>query len=343
VLIGSTNEKLQRWGHDQLEAFGSGKERKRTEWASLARDLVREGYLRRDAERYNVLDVTEKGQAVLDGRVQAMLTESPALPASTRRVAIECDETLFERLRALRKRLADEQNVAAYIVFSDVALRQMSREYPATEEEFSRISGVGDKKLREFGEAFMREIAEHLRSNPRQTFTHAQVRGSEAREGRTQRELGDSPALTLRRFREGKSVDEIAAERGLVVGTIASHLAFAAEAGEEVDLARFLTPEQEKEIEAAFESIGWRNIVGARERLGARYEYGALRIYRAMRGPDRREDAAQTNVVETSLPSETRLRGVSTVAEEGPALGSARACRTTESPARSPASAPAPA
>ena len=337
VLIGSSNEKLRRWGHDQLEAFASGKERKRTEWAALARDLVRAGYLRRDAERYNVLDVTEKGQAVLDGRFQAMLAERPELPISARRVAIECDETLFERLRALRKRLADERDVPAYVVFSDVALRQMAREYPASEREFSRISGVSAVRLRDFGAAFMREIAEHLRTSPRQTFARAQVRGSEPRrEGRTQRELGDSAALTLRSFREGKSVEEIAGERGLVVGTIASHLAFAAEAGEDVDLARFLTPEQEKEIEAAFEGIGWQNIVGARERLGERYEYGVLRIYRAMRMPN-------TARVDTPRRGVTTPNGVPTAEEEGPALGSTTAFRTTVSPASSPASAPAPA
>jgi ATP-dependent DNA helicase RecQ len=265
-----------------------------------------------------------------------MLTESPELPASGRRVAIECDETLFERLRALRKRLADEQNVAAYIVFSDVALRQMAREYPANEREFSRISGVGERKLREFGAAFMREVAEHLRSNPRQTFARTQGWGPEPRKG-GRRELGDSPALTLRRFRDGQTVEDIARERGLAMSTIANHLAYAAEAGEEIDLSRFLTLEQQQEIAQAVEAVEWQNIVGAREKLGERYEYPVLRIYRAMRGPGRLEDAAQTTVLETSL------RSVPTAEEEGPALGSTTAFRTTESPASSPASAPAPA
>ena len=104
------------------------------------------------------------------------------------------------------------------------------------------------------------EIAEHLRSNPRQTFAPAH-RSSEAK----RRELGDSPALTLRRFREGKSVAEISQERGFVSGTILNHLGEAAEGGEEIDLTRFLTAEQESEIKAAFEAINWQNIVGARE------------------------------------------------------------------------------
>ena len=83
---------------------------------------------------------------------------------------ITCDEALFERLRDLRKKLADERDVPAYIIFSDVALRQMARNYPKSESDFARISGVGEKKLREFGEVFLNEIALHLATNPRQIF-----------------------------------------------------------------------------------------------------------------------------------------------------------------------------
>ena len=77
---------------------------------------------------------------------------------------------LFERLRELRKRLADERGVPPYIVFSDVALRQMARFYPATGREFARISGVGERKLAEFGPLFLAEIDQHVRLNPRQMF-----------------------------------------------------------------------------------------------------------------------------------------------------------------------------
>jgi len=75
---------------------------------------------------------------------------------------------LFERLRQLRKQLADQQAVPPYIIFSDVSLRQMARQYPEDEREFARISGVGERKLQEFGVAFLAEIAAHLQTNPRQ-------------------------------------------------------------------------------------------------------------------------------------------------------------------------------
>src|SRR5216110_1430048 len=91
-------------------------------------------------------------------------------PQTHREGEIACDEALFERLRRLRKQLADEQAVPPYIIFSDVSLRQMARQYPTNEREFARISGVGERKLREFGAAFLAEIAAHLQTNPRQIF-----------------------------------------------------------------------------------------------------------------------------------------------------------------------------
>jgi ATP-dependent DNA helicase RecQ len=77
---------------------------------------------------------------------------------------------LFDELRRLRKTIADERSLPAYIVFSDVSLRQMARYYPTTETEFARISGVGEKKLADFGSAFIELIVSYLKKNPRQTF-----------------------------------------------------------------------------------------------------------------------------------------------------------------------------
>ncbi len=77
---------------------------------------------------------------------------------------ILCDEALFERLRRLRRTLADSRHVPPYIVFSDVSLRQMARDLPRDESSFLRISGVGEKKLREFGDRFLAEITSYLLS-----------------------------------------------------------------------------------------------------------------------------------------------------------------------------------
>src|SRR5208337_1963504 len=120
-------------------------------------------------------------------------------------------------------------------IFSDVALRQMARFYPANAHDFSRISGVGERKLREFGEVFLREIAAHLRTNARQIFADDSfTSGTGASPVRAGRGLSDTVRETLHFFRQGKSVPEISRLRSLKDGTIFSHLEEAMLAGEAI-------------------------------------------------------------------------------------------------------------
>ena len=279
VLTSADTEKIRKWDHAQLSTFGIGKEHSRPEWAAIGRELVRLGFLRQTTEKFSVLELTNAGAAILKSRTKVTLTKPVTAPEKqTRHVGeIACDEVLFERLRELRKRLADEHDVPAYIIFSDVSLRQMARNYPESESDFARISGVGEKKLREYGEVFLNEIALHLATNPRQIFAEDSFVVPLPQRS----QVGDSARETLRHFRAGESVEQIAASRGLVAGTIYGHLATAIEAGEEIDLAQLLDNEAQAEIAAAFKRTGWGNIVGARELLGEKYDYGLLRIFRA--------------------------------------------------------------
>src|SRR5206468_12395740 len=118
------------------------------------------------------LALSAEGLANLKQRKRINLTRPvTASPAQTHRAGeIACDEVLFERLCRLRKELADERNLPTHIILSDVTLRKMAREYPLSTSEMARISGMVDKKLREFGPALLREISAHLETNPRQMF-----------------------------------------------------------------------------------------------------------------------------------------------------------------------------
>jgi ATP-dependent DNA helicase RecQ len=225
VLTGADTEKIRKWNHAQLSTFGIGKEHSRPEWAAIGRELIRLGYVRQTADKFSVLELTNNGAAVLKSRATVKLTKPAVAPETkTHHVGeIACDEVLFERLRDLRKKLADERDVPAYIIFSDVALRQMARNYPESENDFARISGVGEKKLREFGEVFLNEIALHLAMNPRQIFAEESFVVPLIRKT----SLNDTTRETLRRFRAGESVEQIAAARGFAVSTIYGHLAAA--------------------------------------------------------------------------------------------------------------------
>jgi len=280
VLTGADTEKIRKWNHEQLSTYGIGREHSRPEWAAIGRELVRLGHLRQTAEKFSVLELTNAGLAALKQRQPVTLTKPVTTPETkTRRVGeIACDEALFDRLRQLRKRLADERTVPAYIVFSDVTLRQMARDYPAGERELSRISGIGEKKLREFGGVFLVEIAAYLQNNARQIFADDSFAAPPPPPPSS---LGDSARETLRHFRAGESVEQITASRGLVASTIYSHLAEAIERGEIVEMSRFFTDTEQQRVAAAFAKLGFGSLNSVFESLGGAVEYGRLRIFRA--------------------------------------------------------------
>jgi ATP-dependent DNA helicase RecQ len=172
VLRGAETDKIRKFGHQELSTYNIGGEHSRAEWGAIGRELTRLGLLFQNPLKFNIVELTDAGRAALKARQRITLTKPvvSTRPEAHRAGEIACDEALFEQLRVLRKQLADERGVPPYIIFSDVSLRQMARFYPADEAGFSRISGVGERKLREFGGVFLGEIAAHLRRNPRQMF-----------------------------------------------------------------------------------------------------------------------------------------------------------------------------
>jgi ATP-dependent DNA helicase RecQ len=287
VLTGSESEKVRQWGHDQLTTYGIGQEHSRNEWGAIARELMRLGYLAQSTGQFPTVDVTAEGMAALKDRRPITLTKP--LEAGARRTErageIACDELLFDKLRQLRKQLADAQGLPAYIVFGDNSLRLMARQYPTTEGEFRRISGVGDAKWKAYGPQFLEEVRAHVQANPRQMFAEdsfvpppPRATGGAKSRGEL---LTDTVKETLRLYRGGLTPVTIAQQRDIKESTVASHLANAVEAGETVDLTQFFTAAQAAEMQAAFEQAGWGMLSGAHAVLGGRYDYSVLRLFRA--------------------------------------------------------------
>ena len=176
VLVGGMNEAIEKRGHDQLSTFGIGKDLTREQWQRIGRELLRLGLVEAAAGKFATLSVTEAGMTALRKRTPITLTKPPEAPAKKGRVPrageIECDEQLFERLRARRRKIADERDVPAYIIFSDATLREMARACPQNKNEFAEIGGVGQQKLKEFSEPFLAEIKEYLRMNETVSSSH---------------------------------------------------------------------------------------------------------------------------------------------------------------------------
>ncbi|PYL50879.1 MAG: DNA helicase RecQ, partial [Verrucomicrobia bacterium] len=281
VLRGADTEAIRQRSHNELSTYGIGHDLKRESWQAIGRELLRLGLVECAPGRFATLSLTPAGLETLRTRTPVTLTKQVDIAeraARSRIGAIACDELLFEQLRGLRRRLADERDVPAYVIFSDVTLREMARNYPATPTEFRRIPGVGEQKLKDFAEPFLSEIRAYLTTNERRTFTED---GSPLRPPRRAR-LNDSQLETLRRFQRGEAVEDIARARGFVRSTIYGHLLAAIESGKLPQARqRFFTPAQEKEIAAAFQRISDGNLVDVTALLGNKYDIGELRIFRA--------------------------------------------------------------
>ena len=171
VLIGKDNARIRDWRHDRLEVFGTGAEYTATEWRSIFRQLIAQGCLRVDAERFDALRLTEESFPVLRGergltlrRLRRAVTVKKGKVAVTHAPLAPTDEALWQALRNARTALAKEQGVPPYVVFHDTTLRELVRLKPLKREEMERIQGVGEHKLRKYGEAFLRVVREHVPS-----------------------------------------------------------------------------------------------------------------------------------------------------------------------------------
>ncbi len=171
VLRGHDTEKVLQWGHEQLSVYGIGPELSRDEWTSVLRQLIHQGYLRQDIAAYSALKLQPSAREVLRGEVQLLFARPRVKTAKAEKRAkrsaaldaaadgLPVDEDLFERLRELRRTLAAEQQVPAYVVFGDRSLADMAARRPVTREEFLDCHGVGAAKLERYGDAFLGEIA----------------------------------------------------------------------------------------------------------------------------------------------------------------------------------------
>jgi ATP-dependent DNA helicase RecQ len=169
VLTGSREDRILGNRHDQLSTYGLLSDQSKAEVRDWIEQLADQECVARVGE-YGVLKVTEKGRRVLKGLEQPLLVETRRKKAAPKPAPFEdswqdVDRGLFEALRTLRRKLAQERGMPAYIVFSDSALRDMARKRPSNSGAFLRVSGVGEKKLEQYGRAMLETIREYCKTH----------------------------------------------------------------------------------------------------------------------------------------------------------------------------------
>jgi len=166
VLVGAETEPIRQRGHDQVSTYGIGADVPRQSWQAIGRELSRLGFVTTTPGKFATLQLTKTGLTTLRERSAVMLTKraapAPAKQPKQTTETGEYNEELFQHLRKVRRQLADERNVPAYIIFSDASLREMACSSPITLADFERVPGVGKQKLKDFGEVFTAAVAEYV-------------------------------------------------------------------------------------------------------------------------------------------------------------------------------------
>jgi ATP-dependent DNA helicase RecQ len=167
ILLGSKNQKIRDFGHDRLKVYGIGKEHDKKFWRRLIDDLIARKAVGRSEGLYPMLYLLEGGARILRGEERVELVRITEKKSAATRKSAGLDalppeaKQLFEELRKVRKRLADEQGVPPYVVFSDKTLAELSDTQPITPEEMLAISGIGEVKLARYATPFLEAIARH--------------------------------------------------------------------------------------------------------------------------------------------------------------------------------------
>ena len=170
VLLGQSDERMERFGHDRISTFGIGTEYDQRVWRSIIRQLVAQGLIRVDLAGHGGLSISEKGRDFLREKPPLMLRmprpTAKAKDRKTARTQVAQDMTpeaqaLFEALRGKRLELARAQDLPPYVIFHDRTLAEMAAARPTSLDDLSQISGVGQAKLARYGDDFLAVIADH--------------------------------------------------------------------------------------------------------------------------------------------------------------------------------------
>ncbi|BAY79593.1 ATP-dependent DNA helicase RecQ (plasmid) [Nostoc linckia NIES-25] len=282
VLRGAKNQKIILNQHDQLSTYGIGKDKTVDEWRMLARSLLHQGLLEQTSDGYSVLKLNPLSWEVMRRQrtvsLAVTVTQNIGLTQTSEKAAEA--EVLMQRLRSLRKQLADLQSVPPYIVFPDSTLKLMAQVQPKTMTEFGKLSGVGTHKLAQYGEKFLAEIRAYRQERgfldpPPDNFVPFNSLPS------------DTEIFTFQLHKQGLSVAEIAQKRNIRPTTIIRHLADLIEKNQPVDLNQLVPLERQQKIWQVLEVLGDISLTPIREQLGESYTFDEIRL---VRGKWRREN-----------------------------------------------------
>jgi ATP-dependent DNA helicase RecQ len=282
ILLGSKNEKVLRWEHNRLSTYGIGTELTKKQWMHIARQLLNRGYLKQEGE-YHTLSLTTRALDALRKRETIMgILQEPEerVKKAGKKSDLEYNHALFALLRQKRKEMADEVGVPPYVIFSDRTLIEMAAYYPQSVTSLLNISGVGQVKLRQYGDAFLEVIRSYCEKHDLQETQKEKPR-----------EKSDSSrryVLVAEAFNAGETIQSLMERYRVTAGTIIDHLARYLAAGNtlrngaDLESLAAASPEQKQAAFAAFDEFGATFLKPVYDRLNGTLTYDDLKILRLL-------------------------------------------------------------
>ncbi len=285
ILRGSKNKRILDLGLDKLSTYGIMKEYTEATIKEMIMVLVSMDYIHMMADEYPVLKLVQRSALVLRGKVKVYhkkdLIETKQLnerkadikrTVDSEHIEENYDKELFEKLRELRYEISKENAIAPFIIFHDSGLKEMATYFPRTKEEFLQVKGVGTKKYESYGEQFM-EIIKNYTVN--KGIDNSKI---ERKIIELPRKTQENNKDTYEYYLEGLSLEEIANERNLTVGTILRHLEKCHNNGQIVDWSRFVDSNKEEEILSVINEIGVERLKPIKEALTDDISYDDIRM-----------------------------------------------------------------
>lgn len=282
ILLGSKNEKVLRWGHEKLSTYGIGKELDRKQWMHLARQLLSQGYLKQEGE-FHTLNLTDKALESLRKRepIFGVMQEAGRVTKADGKkkgAELEYHRGLFAILRQKRKAMADEAGIPPYVIFSDRTLTEMAAYFPQSRESLLTISGMGQVKAQQYGEAFL----EVIRGFAGKHDLHERSKVKQ----REKSEVGKRTLLIGELYNDGEMVRSLMVKYQVTEQTVLDHLARFVMAGNwlrnggDLNELTAVSPEQMQAVFAAFDEVGTAMLKPVFEKMSGTINYDDLKVLR---------------------------------------------------------------
>jgi len=274
VMRGSRDKNVLARNHDELSVWGIAKKYSQQDLMEYMAQLIALGLLKRNSGEYETFRVSQVGADFLNNREKIELPKMKKDITARHKEKddfVNYDEEIFEALRELRKEIADEKGVPAFVIFGDVSLQDMAKKLPTTNEEFAEIAGVGAKKLHQYGETFTEFISELKEENEVQEKKIKKEKTSETKQFRLE--------ATKEMIKEKDTLEDIASALQLSQGTIVKYIEEIIEEDVNIDVTHLLPSKKtQKEIKEAFKKHGNDKLKPVYEQCKGKYTYDEIRL-----------------------------------------------------------------